>query len=73
MPFDQEKWHSPAVRGEVGGAVLDVSRTASVLLRALGKLAAASGVDLSAELNELSKIDDDTWKRFIALTGWHDK
>ena len=72
MPFDNDKWQSVPRNGDVGGAYLNIAITITPIIEALEKIEASTGVDLSAERRRLRELNDNSFKRFIELTGWEE-
>ena len=70
MPFDQEKWSSPADHSDVGGVALELSVALGNAKRAFAKIQEKSGIDLSEEIAEISRIETSCFDNFTKLTGW---
>lgn len=70
MPFDDAKWSYPAKQGQVAGAKLDVAVLITQVVRALNKIEAKTGVDLSEERGELTRLNRASYDAFVTMTGW---
>ena len=70
MPFDDNIYHAAAQKGDVGSVALHTSIGMLAIRSALEKIAKATGVDLSEEIDSLIRSDRELDTTFDKLTGW---
>ncbi len=70
MPFDTRIWERPSVGGDVGGVAIETVVALRAIHAALDKLAAASAVNIKAELDTIEIVMNDLHETFNHLAGW---
>jgi lipid-binding SYLF domain-containing protein len=70
MPFNMKLYHAGATRGDAAGIGLSTVIAVAAIEQALSKLAAATGVDISAEIGEIRRMTAALDERYAELTGW---
>ncbi len=70
MPFDLDKFHGKATRGDVAGVALKVSMALTNIVYILGMKQNDPNADVLKELKEVRKDAKELHEMFDELTGW---
>lgn len=70
MPFDMEKWKSPAAQGDLGGMAIQTTVALYAIVHALERIEDKLAIDLSEHLTVIRNAAVEFDKLFEELSGY---